>query len=73
MNFGEYEKYLDELVGNIRSVTAKRDELALRLEKIVASDVPTRVKNARIRQVTREAVDLKREVLAAAEDAKRIM
>jgi hypothetical protein len=49
------EEYLVE-------VEAKRDALALRLQIIMASDLPSRVKNMRIKQVTREAKALKEEV-----------
>jgi hypothetical protein len=43
---------------------AKRDEFRLKLEIIVASAVPLRVKTARIRAITREIIDLKLEITA---------
>jgi hypothetical protein len=43
---------------------AKRDEFRLRLEIVMASAIPSRVKTARIRAITREVIDLKREVSA---------
>ena len=49
----------------IAEVEAKREALRLRLALIMASDIPQRVKTARINAVTREAVALKEEIKAA--------
>ena len=43
---------------------AKRDEFRLKLEIVMASAIPSRVKTARIHAITRDIIDLKREVIA---------
>jgi len=49
----------------LNSVMERREALELRLVVIMASAVPQRVKTMRIRQVTQEAIALRKEVGAA--------
>lgn len=49
----------------IADLEAKRDEFRLKLEIVMASAIPPRVKTARIRAITREIIDLKLEIMAA--------
>ena len=51
----------------LAEIEQRRDQLKLQLQIIMASDVPPRVKTARIKHVTRELVDMKAELKTAIE------
>ena len=55
----------------IAGVLARRDTLALQLEIIMASDIPSRVKNVRIKYITKEIRAMKAEIAAATLEAKQ--
>ena len=55
----------------IADYEARRDAFQFRLQLIMASAIPPRLKTARIRQVTKEIVALKQELLALITDTKR--
>ena len=52
-----FDEYLDDM-------EAKRDALRLRLQIVMASDIPPAVKNERIIEITQEVIVLKNEILA---------
>jgi hypothetical protein len=50
---------------DITEIEVQRDALALRLQIIIASDLPQRVKTMRIHALTREIIALKEQIIAA--------
>jgi hypothetical protein len=55
----------------IADVEQRRDAFQFRLQLIMASAIPPRVKTMRIRAITKEIVALKHELLALIADLKR--
>jgi len=53
---------IDEYIADME---AKRDNLRLQLRIVMASNIPSSVKNERIEEITRQVVTLKNEILAA--------